>query len=128
MYATHGLFQWLKSLSFGQIQCRNEFFQSILDKMVATVRRGIICPNDGTTAIHSCATMLGLPLEKELPINTVIVTSLRKTNNLPDGRFHLVEAFKQFGNIESVAIASSNRGFGKFQIMILFLFAELFVD
>lgn len=81
--------------------------------MVATVRRGMIRPVDGTRAIHCCAAMLGLRLEKDLPNNVLIVTGMRKTNNLSEGRFYLMEAFKSFGDIEGAAIAPSNRGFGK---------------
>jgi len=56
--------------------------------------------------------MLGLKLEQELPHNLILVTGMRKAMDLSHGRYHLMEAFKPFGEIESAAIAPSNRGFG----------------
>jgi hypothetical protein len=90
---------------------RNAFFQQILNRMVYTVRQGLN-PSDGTLAIHSCAAMLGLQLETDLPNNVILVTGLLKTKDTTQGRKYLVEAFEQFGAIESAAIASSNKGFG----------------
>ncbi len=90
---------------------RNAFFQLILDKMVYTVRQGLN-PSDGTSIIHSCAAMLGLQLENDLPNNVLLVTGLLKTKDTTQGREHLIQAFEPFGDIESAAIASSNKGFG----------------
>ena len=90
---------------------RNAFFQQILNRMVYTVRQGLN-PSDGTLAIHSCAAMLGLQLENDLPNNVILVTGLLKTKDTTQGRKYLVEAFEPFGAIESAAIASSNKGFG----------------
>mgnify|MGYP000290400713 CR=1 FL=1 len=73
----------------------------------------MITPSDGTRAIHCCATMLGLQLEKELPNNVLLVHGMRKTNDLSLGRQFLVQAFESFGEIEGAAIAPSNKGFGK---------------
>ena len=81
--------------------------------MVTTVRRGMISPSNGTRAIHCCASMLGLQLEKEQPNNVLLVHGMRKTNDLNLGRSYLVEAFETFGDIEGAAIAPNNRGFGK---------------
>ena len=81
--------------------------------MVTTVRRGMISPSNGTRAIHCCASMLGLQLEKEQPNNVLLVHGMRKTNDLSLGRSYLVEAFETFGDIEGAAIAPNNRGFGK---------------
>lgn len=81
--------------------------------MVITVRRGMISPSDGTRAIHCCAAMLGLQLEKDLPNNVLLVHGMRKTNDLALGRSYLIDAFKSFGDIEGAAIAPSNKGFGK---------------
>ena len=90
---------------------RNAFFQQMLNRMVYTVRQGLN-PSDGTLVIHSCAAMLGLQLEKDLPNNVLLVTGLLKTRDTTQGRKYLVEAFEPFGAIESAAISSSNRGFG----------------
>ena len=90
---------------------RNAFFQQILNKMVYTVRQGLN-PSDGTSIIHSCAAMLGLQLENDLPNNVLLVTGLLKTKDTTQGRQYLIEAFEPFGDIESAAIASSNKGFG----------------
>ena len=80
--------------------------------MVATVRHGRVTPDDGTRAIHCIAELLGLKLEQELPNNVILVTGMRKEMDLSLGRYHLIEAFKPFGQIENAAIAPSNRGFG----------------
>lgn len=77
----------------------------------------MISPSDGTRAIHCCAAMLGLQLEKELPNNVLLVHGMRKTSDLTLGRSYLEEAFKSFGDIEGAAIAPSNRGFGKWFVM-----------
>ena len=92
---------------------RNQFFQELLNRMVITVRRGLLSPANGTLTIHCCAAMLGLQLEKELPNNVLLVHGMRKTNDLALGRLFLMEAFNSFGDIESAAIAPSNRGFGR---------------
>jgi hypothetical protein len=99
-------------LSLSSHKHRNAFFQQILNKMVYTVRQGLN-PSDGTSIIHSCAAMLGLQLENDLPNNVLIVTGLLKTKDTTQGRQYLIEAFEPlFGDIESAAIASSNKGFG----------------
>lgn len=103
---------WLRKHDHSTIEERNLFFQGILNKMVITVRRGMISPSDGTRAIHCCATMLGLQLEKEQPNCVLLVHGMRKTNDLSIGRSYLVDTFKSFGDIEGAAIAPNNRGFG----------------
>jgi hypothetical protein len=102
---------WLRKNERSSADERNAFFQQILNRMVYTVRQGLN-PSDGTLAIHSCAAMLGLQLETDLPNNVILVTGLLKTKDTTQGRKYLVEAFEQFGAIESAAIASSNKGFG----------------
>jgi len=103
---------WLRKHDHSTIDERNLFFQEILNKMVTTVRRGMISPSDSTRAMHCCAAMLGLQLERDLPNNVLLVHGMRKTNDLSLGRSYLVEAFKPFGDIEGAAIAPNNRGFG----------------
>ncbi|KAL9191224.1 hypothetical protein ACHAXT_000930 [Thalassiosira profunda] len=103
---------WLRKNEHSTLEERNLFFQEILNRMVTTVRRGLISPSEGTRAIHSCAAMLGLQLEKDLPNNVLLVHGMRKTSDLSLGRSYLVDAFNPFGDIEGAAIAPSNRGFG----------------
>jgi len=103
---------WLRKHDNSTVDERNLFFQEILNKMVITVRRGMMSPSDGTRAIHCCAAMLGLQLEKELPNNVLLVHGMRKTNDLSLGRSYLVETFQVFGDIEGASIAPNNRGFG----------------
>jgi len=102
---------WLRKNEKSSLEERNAFFQQILNKMVYTVRQGLN-PSDGTSIIHSCAAMLGLQLENDLPNNVLLVTGLLKTKDTTQGRKYLIEAFEPFGDIESAAIASSNKGFG----------------
>jgi len=105
-------YDWLRKNDHSTLDERNQFFQDILSRMIVTVRKNLMKPNEGTRTIHCCASLLGLRLEKDLPNNVLIVTGMRKTNNLSEGRYYLMEAFKPFGTIEGAAIAPSNRGFG----------------
>lgn len=88
--------------------CRRSFMQEMLNKMVASVRHGVLGPDDASRAIHECAAMLNLQLASDLPINTVIVTGLRKTASAAN----VTDAFREFGEIEDAAVASCKRGFG----------------
>lgn len=103
---------WLRKHDHSTIEERNIFFQGILNKMVITVRRGLISPSDATQAIHCCAAMLGLQLAQEQPNNVLLVHGMRKTNDLSTGRSYLVETFTLFGDVEGAATAPNNRGFG----------------
>lgn len=103
---------WLRKNEFTSLEERNVFFQELLNRMVITVRRGMTSPTTGTLAIHCCAAMLGLQLEKDLPNNVLLVHGMRKINDLTLGRKYLVDAFMLFGEIEGAAIAPCNRGFG----------------
>jgi hypothetical protein len=103
---------WLRKNEFTTVEERNLFFQELLNRMVITVRRGMTSPATGTLAIHCCAAMLGLQLEKDLPNNVLLVHGMRKITDLTLGRKYLVDAFISFGEIEDAAIAPLNRGFG----------------
>ena len=92
---------------------RNEYFQDILNRLVTTVIIGMMPPLQGASLVYNIATILGLDLLQELPQKTLIVTGMRKTNDLIRGHDFLVTAFTPFGDIEEAAIAPSNRGFGK---------------
>lgn len=82
--------------------------QDTLNNMVSNVRRGIISPEDGTRIIHGAAAILGLQLEVNIPETTLIVTGMRKKATKKD----MVEAFREFGEIEDAAVSSNSRGFG----------------
>lgn len=82
--------------------------QKTMNKMVASVRHGVIQPEEATRTIHECAAMLGLELASELPVNAVIVTELRKNVIKSD----LETTFSEFGPIDEAAVAASSRGFG----------------
>ena len=84
----------------------------MLNKIVFIVHRGLIRPNDGARILHACATIVGLPLLKELPNTTVTIQGLIKSNDLAHGHQLLVEAFSPFGDIVDASIAPQNRGFG----------------
>lgn len=92
----------------------------MLNKMVSSVRHGVLGPDDASRAIHECAALLNLQLASELPVTTVIITGMRKMATATDVR----NAFREFGEIEDAAVASKQRGFGKcLKIMICFCFS-----
>lgn len=74
----------------------------------------MISPQQASQLVHACATILGLELLQEIPEKTLIITGMRKTNDVAQGHSFIVKAFKPFGKIEEAAIAPNNRGFGKF--------------
>lgn len=82
--------------------------QDTLNKMVASVRHGVIAPEHGSRAIHECAAILGLQLAEDFPEDTLIVTGMRKTVK----RNNVIDAFDEFGEIEGAAVSANNRGFG----------------
>jgi RNA recognition motif-containing protein len=82
--------------------------QETLNEMVSKVRRGMVSPEDASRTIHGSAAMLGLQLAETLPENTLIVTGMRKQVT----KDHIAKAFKEFGEIESAAVSSKQRGFG----------------
>jgi hypothetical protein len=84
--------------------------QTMLNKMVSSVRKGLVDPEDASRTIHECAALLGLQLANQLPVTTIIVSGMQKTTSTAD--FYL--AFKDFGAIETIAVASKQRGFGTF--------------
>lgn len=85
-----------------------------MNKMVSSVRHGILGPNNASRTVHECAAMLGLQLVEELPNNTVIVSGMPKSVK----RGEMMEAFEDFGKIEDGAVASNARGFGTYQCML----------
>lgn len=97
--------------------------QETLNEMVSKVRRGVMTPDDASRTIHGSAAMLGLQLAENLPETALIVTGMRKQVT----KEHIVKAFKEFGEIESAAVSSKERGFGTCRICIEFvvLFSHL---
>lgn len=91
---------------------RRHFMQEMLNKMVTSVRHGVLGPDDASRAIHECAALLNLQLASDLPVTTVIITGMRKMAVAAD----VVQAFREFGEIDDAAVASNQRGFGKYTI------------
>jgi hypothetical protein len=83
--------------------------QDTLNKMVASVRYGVLGPDDASRSIHECAALLGLELATDIPVTTLIISGMRKTVAAED----IIEAFREFGDISEVAVSSNQRGFGK---------------
>lgn len=107
-------YDWLKrhDLEKSGVDAINEYFQDILNRLVITVMFSMISPLQGAQLAHACATILGLDLYKDLLGTTLVITGMRKTNDLAQGHNFIVKAFKTFGSIEDAAIAPNNRGFG----------------
>ena len=90
--------------------------QEMLDRMVASVRRGVMDPECGSRAIHECAALLGLQLACSIQGNTLIVSGMPKSVQ----RNELLSAFREFGEIEAAAVAANKRGFGELEPKGLF--------
>jgi len=105
-------YDWLKRNEKSSLDSINEYFQDILNRIVISVMFGMTSPLQGAHLVHACATILGLDLLKELPQTTLVITGMRKTNDLAQGHNFILKAFKPFGKIEEAAIAPNNRGFG----------------
>jgi hypothetical protein len=89
---------------------RRLFMQETLNKMVASVRHGVLGPEEASRSIHECAALLGLQLATEIPVTTLIITGMRKTVTAGD----MIDAFSEFGEISEAAVASNQRGFGAY--------------
>jgi hypothetical protein len=96
--------------------------QSLLNRMVATVRYNYIPPEKGSRAIHGAAAMLGLQLAGDLPETAILVSGMRHKAEKKD----LIEAFKVFGEIEEAAVAPNFRGFGKYFSCFFFFFGNFY--
>jgi hypothetical protein len=99
---------WLKRNASAPLEKRRAFMQDILNKMVASVRYGVLGADDASRTIHECAALLGLQLAEELPMTTVIISGMRKTVESS----HILRTMKEFGDIDVAAVASGQRGFG----------------
>lgn len=99
--------------------------EDALNKMVAYVQQNIVGPDDASRTIHETAALLGLELEKEIPETTLIITGMRMKVLKKD----VVDAFKEFGEIEDAAVARNSRGFGMLHFpntLIAFVLSCLF--
>ena len=96
--------------------------QETLDRMVASVRHGVMDPECGSRAIHECAAILGLQLASKIPGNTLIVSGMPKWVSQDDLR----SAFSEFGEIEAAAVAANRRGFGEWSTAMNGLFCCCF--
>lgn len=99
---------WLKRKDAPTVDERRDFMQETLNKMVASVRHGIISPEDASRTIHECAAMLRLELAEKIPETALIITGMRKAVKADE----VVDAFKEFGEIEDAAVSPNARGFG----------------
>lgn len=106
--ALYEVSSWLQRNQNASVEKKRRFVQQILNKMVASVRYGVIRADDASRTIHESALVLGLPLANDLPSQTVIVSGMRKTVTSKQ----LNESLSEFGQIEVAAVASCNRGFG----------------
>lgn len=99
---------WLKRKEGANLEERRGFMQDTMNKMVASVRHGVMKPDEAARTIHECAALLGLELASDIAEDTVIVTGLRKNVTKSD----LELTFREFGEIDEAAVASNSRGFG----------------
>jgi hypothetical protein len=82
--------------------------QDILNKMVSSVRYGVLLADDASRTIHESAALLGLELANDLPMTTVIISGMRKQAT-PN---NMIKALQEFGDIDTAAVAPNERGFG----------------
>mmetsp|Transcript_30148 Transcript_30148/g.66295 ORF Transcript_30148/g.66295 Transcript_30148/m.66295 type:complete len:1079 (+) Transcript_30148:95-3331(+) len=99
---------WLKRKESPSVDERRAFMQETLNRMVASVRHGVISPEDASRTIHECAAMLRLELAEKIPETALIITGMRKMVEGDD----VIDAFKEFGEIEDAAVSPNARGFG----------------
>ena len=99
---------WLTRNESAGTERKGAFMQEILNKMVTSVRFGVIVAEDASRTIHESAAILGLQLAEDLPVTTVIISGLRKTTRATD----IIHALNEFGEIDVAAVASGKRGFG----------------
>ena len=84
------------------------FMQEILNRMVSTVRFGVVMAEDASRTIHESAALMGLQLANELPMSTVIISGMRKKADAS----HMIAVLREFGDIDVAAVASKQKGFG----------------
>lgn len=99
---------WTKRNENASIERKRAFMQDMLNKMVASVRYGVLHAEDASRTIHESAALLGLQLANELPMTTAIISGMRKTTDADQ----IVKVLQEFGDIDTAAVASGERGFG----------------
>jgi hypothetical protein len=99
---------WLKRNDSSPAEQRRAFMQEILNKMVASVRCGVVVAEDASRTVHESAALLGLQLANDLPMTTIIISGMRKAVNASE----IVKSLSEFGDIDKAAVASGKRGFG----------------
>lgn len=99
---------WMKRNDRVTSEKKRAFMTEIVNKMMTSVRSGVVNAEDASRTVHECAALLALPLAKSLPMTTVIVSGMRKTVNAAQ----VMNVFKEFGDIDVAAVASGQRGFG----------------
>ena len=76
--------------------------QETLNRMVASVRHGVLGPSDASRSIHECAALLGLQLAADIPVTTVVISGMRKKATATD----IIETFSEFGKVATAAVAT----------------------
>jgi hypothetical protein len=99
---------WLKRNESAPAERRRLFMQEILNKMVTSVKNGVLNADDGSRTIHEAAAVLGLHLAEPLPVTTVILSGMRKTVTADE----MSRSIREFGDVDVSAVASGLRGFG----------------
>jgi len=99
---------WLKRHETASVEEKRSFMQDTLNKMVASVRHGVLGPDDASRTIHECAALLGLQLAADIPVTTVVISGMRKKATAED----IVDTFSEFGSVSTAAVAPNERGFG----------------
>ncbi len=105
-------YDWIKKNEHTSLEATHEYFQEILNRVVLSVLFQISNPVQAARLAHGCAAILGLELIKELPQTVLVIQGMRKMSELDQGKQIIIDAFKNFGDIEDAAIVPS-RGFGK---------------
>ena len=99
---------WLKRKESATVDQKRAFMQDILNRMVSSVRCGVLPADDASRTIHESAALLGLQLAHQLPMTTIIISGMRKGS----GASHMKVVLREFGDLDTVATASGQRGFG----------------
>ncbi|KAL7576605.1 hypothetical protein ACA910_005545 [Epithemia clementina (nom. ined.)] len=99
---------WLKRKESATVDQKRAFMQDILNRMVSSVRFGVLPAEDASRTIHESAALLGLQLAHPLSTTTIIISGMRKTS----GASHMKAVLRDFGDLDTVAAASGQRGFG----------------
>ena len=86
-----------------------------MNRIALIVYHGLILPYAGARILQACASIIDMPLLKELPDNEILVQGLIKSDDVAQGCTHLMDAFSPFGEIVDVSTAPQNRGFGEWR-------------